>query len=110
MKELCIVLVLILVTSLAGIGQAETRVDSVWSCQLEDPLTGEVTETHYYAKMSADTSNESAIMRIDEETYEMILHDQEEAQARYDNRWDVKACRWCVNAATDAWDWISFWD
>lgn len=110
MKELCIALVLILVTSLVGIGQAETRVTNIWMEQGRNPITGEMTPAHYYAKMSVDSNGETAIVQIDEQTYEMIVRDREEAQARYDNRWDVKTCRWCANAATDAWNWVSFWD
>ena len=47
MKQLAIVLVVILITSLCGFAQGETRCVGIGTTHYVDPETHEVTETNY---------------------------------------------------------------
>lgn len=110
MKQLCIVLVLILVTSLTGMAQAETRLVGIGTDNFVDPITEEVVETHYYANVVTEYSSEIVQIEINQETWETLMRERQAEQDHYDGLWYVQTCRWCEQAAIDAVDWITFWD
>lgn len=110
MKQLCIVLVLILVTSLTGMAQAETRLTGTASSSLVNPFTDEVSNTTYYASFTTEYTNETVEIVIDQEAYDALMREKQAEQDHYDGLWYVQTCRWCEQAAIDAVDWITFWD
>ena len=110
MKELAIVLCIILTMTLCGFAQAETRCVGLGTVNAIDPETHEVTETHYWAEMTTEYSNETIQIQVDEETYRLLERETEAEQDHHDNLWYVKAGNWCTGAFNDAVDWIVFWD
>ena len=110
MKELAVVLVVILVTTLCGFAQAETRCVALGTTQCVDPETHEAYDIDYWAAITTDYSNKTIQFQVDEETYEILMREAEADQAHYDSLWYVKTCRWCDGAWNDAIDWITFWN
>ena len=117
MKELAIVLCVVLITTLCGFAQAETRCVGFSENQLIDPLTGEVKAVSYNAVLKTDHTGEIREIEVSEETYRLLKSEYEAEREHHDNLWYVKAGRWfvgagnwCEGAFNDAVDWIVFWD
>lgn len=113
MKELCIVLVVILVTSLTGMAQAEMRVVGYESNVLigsPDSEFEHVDSEHYYLDVETDRTGETKRIEVDKDTYELYLNELEAEKVHHDNLWYVKAYKWSATAVSDAVDWITFWN
>lgn len=108
MKELCVVLVFILMMTLCG-GQAETRLIGYHHDRL-DGLSGRIYEEHYFVTLELDYSGETVEVEVDKDTYESIINDHKNEQNHHDNLWYVKAWRGVTNFAIGAADWITFWN
>ena len=107
-KFVAIVVMVILVMSLTVTAQAEGRFVGVTAVQ--DEYSGKM---HYYASVKYSrgflkTSTYSVL--IDEHAYNAFLIGEEKARAAHDNLWYVKAGKWVNQTASDAADWITFWN
>lgn len=110
MKELCIVLAVILTTTLVGVGQAEVRYAGSVTEQGANPVTGIAEDEHYYVDLDLDFMGETVRVEVDRETYEKILNDHDSEVQYHNNLWYVKAWAWVSDTAISAADWLSFWD
>lgn len=117
MKQLAIVLVVILISSLCGFAQGETRCVGFSENKLESPLTGEVKAVSYNAVLKTDYTGETRTIEVSEETYELLKNEYEAEREHHDNLWYVKAGKWfvgagnwCEGAFNDAVDWVTFWN
>lgn len=113
MKQLAIVLIIILVTSLTGMAQAEMRVVGFHESTMTGMPDTEYEETlsvRYYLDIEMDRTGETKTIEVDKDTYDMYLDECEAEKVHHDNLWYVKTCNWCAGAFNDAVDWIMFWN
>lgn len=112
MKELAIALCFVLVLSLTGLAQAETRLVTMPELKSEYDYDGDgvVDETTYHVEMIVDGSEWATVLTVDKNVFEAVLEEQEREQEAYDGLWYVQTCRWVDTAANDVVDWIVFWD